>query len=89
MQKEVVTVVLRHLNENIDEILASIHSLYSLFVQAIKDIERDQEVVIPLISRLIPSFHNLNVMNKASRFDVHNRLKALKPTHALVKSLQE
>jgi hypothetical protein len=73
MQKEVVTMVLRYLNENIDERQASIHSLYSLFVQAIKDIERDQEVVIPLINRWIPRAHNLDVMNKASKFDVDNR----------------
>jgi hypothetical protein len=68
--------------------LSSIYYLYSLLLNAINNIDRDQEIVIPLIDRWIPRENDLDAMNKISIFDVNNRLEALKPTQILVKSLQ-
>ena len=79
---------MEHLNEKVDNKLPSIHSLYSLLSEAINNIDRDKEIVIPIIQNWIPRANNLDVMTKASRFDANNRPQSLKPTYILVKSLQ-
>lgn len=55
----IVIVVLEHLNKGVQKRLIGIHANYALMLDAIKNLNRDKEIAIPLMDKWIPSYCNI------------------------------
>lgn len=78
--------MLTHLNEKFDSRLNSVHDLCSFLFNAIKKINDDKEVAIPLFTKWLQRGNELRMMSMASKFHAE-RPHTIQPTYLLVKSL--
>lgn len=71
-QRNIVSSVLIHLNEKIENRLNNIHALYSLLFDAIQNFNDDKEVAIPLFTNWLQRGNKVRMMSMASKFHIES-----------------